>query len=291
MLADDVYARAVRSLIPPPRLHLSQWIEDYIVLPAGASALPGPMRLYEYQKEIADALSDPEIERITLVKASRIGFTALVTAAIASYITNDPAQTLVVLPTESDCRDFTISDLEPTFAATPILRNALKTEPGETERNTILSRRFAGGSLKIVPARAPRSLRRHTARLLFIDEADACEPTTEGDPCKLAEQRTTTFRDRKICIGSTPVYAETSNVLKAYAESDQRIFEVPCQTAGASWKFYGRTLGGTKGSQRPRSFAVRPVAASSMSGTSFRWLPPGAGERQSRKSKGTPVSS
>jgi len=43
---------------------------------------------------------------------------------------------------------------------------------GETDRNTILSRRFAGGSLKIVPARAPRSLRRHTARLLFIDEAD-----------------------------------------------------------------------------------------------------------------------
>ena len=114
-----------------------------------------------------------------------------------------------------------------------MLRNALKVEVGETDRNTILSRRFPGGSLKIVASRAPRNLRRHTARLLFIDEADACEATIEGDPIRLAEQRTTTFPDRKICIGSTPVYAETSNVLKAYAESDQRIFEVPCPDCGA----------------------------------------------------------
>ena len=59
------------------------------------------MRLFPYQREIADAMSDPEIEKITLVKASRIGFTALITAAIGSYIANDPAQALVVLPTES----------------------------------------------------------------------------------------------------------------------------------------------------------------------------------------------
>jgi len=33
------------------------------------------------------------------------------------------------------------------------------------ERNTLLSKRFAGGSLEIVAARAPRNQRRHTARL------------------------------------------------------------------------------------------------------------------------------
>ena len=31
-----------------------------------------PTRLYKYQREIADAISDPEIERITMAKAARV---------------------------------------------------------------------------------------------------------------------------------------------------------------------------------------------------------------------------
>jgi phage terminase large subunit GpA len=57
----------------------------------------------------------------------------------------------------------------------------------------LLSRRFAAGSLKAVAARAPRNFRRHTARVLFVDEADACEPDQEGNPIRLAERRTLSF--------------------------------------------------------------------------------------------------
>jgi phage terminase large subunit GpA-like protein len=70
-----VRTQALASLIPPPRLRLSQWIEREIVLPEGVSSLPGKVRLWPYQREIADAISDPEIERVTLVKSVRIGFT------------------------------------------------------------------------------------------------------------------------------------------------------------------------------------------------------------------------
>ena len=83
----------------------------------------------------------------------------------------------------------------------------------------MLSRRFAGGSLKVVAAKAPRNLRRHTARVLLVDEADAMVPGPEGSPLILAERRTLSFADRKIVIGSTPLDAETSNVLRAYAAS------------------------------------------------------------------------
>jgi Phage terminase large subunit (GpA) len=71
----DVRARALRSLIPPPRLRLAAWIKREIVLPEGVSALPGHVRLWPYQREIADAISDPLIERVTLVKGVRLGFT------------------------------------------------------------------------------------------------------------------------------------------------------------------------------------------------------------------------
>jgi phage terminase large subunit GpA-like protein len=57
MLLADVRACALRSLIPPLRLKLSEWIEREIVLPEGVSALPGRVRLWPYQREIADAIS------------------------------------------------------------------------------------------------------------------------------------------------------------------------------------------------------------------------------------------
>ena len=54
----------------------------------------------------------------------------------------------------------------------------------------------------------------------------------EGDPIKLAEMRTLAFADRKILAGSTPVF-DHGPVSRLYAESDQRVFEVPCPDCGA----------------------------------------------------------
>lgn len=224
--------RALRALIPPPRLRLSEWIEAHMRLPEGVSALPGRVSLWPYQREIADAISDPELERVTLVKPVRVGFTTLLTGALASYVANEPSPILALLPTEADCRDYVVSDLEPIFEATPALRGLLSAEADETGRNTLLSRRFAGGSLKVVAAKSPRNLRRHNVRVLLIDEADAMEPGAEGSPITLAERRTLSFANRKIILGSTPTIEETSNVLRSYARSDRRVFEVPCPECG-----------------------------------------------------------
>lgn len=224
--------RALRALVPPPRLRLSEWIETHMRLPEGVSALPGRVTLWPYQREIADAISDPELERVTLVKPVRVGFTTLLTGALASYVANEPSPILALLPTEADARDYVVSDLEPIFEATPALRGLLSAEADETGRNTLLSRRFAGGSLKIVAAKSPRNLRRHNVRVLLIDEADAMEPGAEGSPITLAERRTLSFANRKIIVGSTPTIEETSNVLRSYARSDQRVYEVACPECG-----------------------------------------------------------
>lgn len=204
-----------------------------MVLPQGVTATPGPVRLWPYQREIANAIGDPAVERVTLVKPVRVGFTALLTAALGSYIVNDPAPVLVLQPTESDARDYLVSDVEPTFSATPELGSVLTADAGAERRNTMLHRRFPGGSLKVVAAKAPRNLRRHTVRVLFVDEADAMEPSAEGDPIVLAERRTLSFPDRKIVVGSTPTLEDTSNVLRLYRQSDQRVFEVPCPACGS----------------------------------------------------------
>lgn len=224
---------ALRALTPPPRLPLSDWIETHMRLPEGVSALPGRVSLWPYQREIADAISDPTLERVTLVKPVRVGFTTLLTGALASYVANEPAPILALLPTEADCRDYTVSDLEPIFDATPALRGLISAEADEAGRSTLLSRRFPGGSLKIIAAKSPRNLRRHNVRVLLIDEADAMEAGVEGSPITLAERRTLSFANRKIILGSTPTLEATSNVLRAYARSDRRVYEVPCPDCGA----------------------------------------------------------
>ncbi|MFC4667127.1 phage terminase large subunit family protein [Seohaeicola nanhaiensis] len=224
--------RALKALTPPPRLALSDWIEAHMRLPEGVSAMPGRVTLWPYQREIADAISDPTIERVTLVKPVRVGFTTLLTGALASYVANEPAPILALLPTEADCRDYTVSDLEPIFEATPALRGLISADADEAGRSTLLSRRFPGGSLKIIAAKSPRNLRRHNVRILLIDEADAMEAGIEGSPITLAERRTLSFANRKIILGSTPTLEATSNVLRAYARSDQRVYEVPCPDCG-----------------------------------------------------------
>lgn len=229
---ETVRREALRALIPPPRLRLSEWIEDNITLPEGVSAQPGPVRLWPFQREIADAIGDPLIERVTLVKPVRVGFTTLLTSAVASFVANEPAPILCLLPAEADCRDYVVSDIEPIFAASKAVAAALGDDREEGERNTLMSRRFPGGSLKVVAAKSPRNLRRHNVRALFIDEADGMEATAEGSPILLAERRTLSFPDRKIVLGSTPVHEDTSHVLRAYAQSDARIFEVPCPDCG-----------------------------------------------------------
>ncbi|MFC5738051.1 phage terminase large subunit family protein [Sinirhodobacter huangdaonensis] len=229
---DELCATALASLTPPPRLRLSDWIEREVRLPEGVSSQPGPVRLWPFQREIADAIGDPLIERVTLVKPVRVGFTTLLSSAVASFVANDPASILCLLPAESDCRDYVVSDIEPIFAASPAVASALGTEQDEAGRNTLLSRRFPGGSLKVVAAKAPRNLRRHNVRFLLMDEVDGMAPTPEGSPLLLAERRTLSFPDRKIILGSTPVHEETSHVLRAYAQSDQRVFEVPCPHCG-----------------------------------------------------------
>jgi phage terminase large subunit GpA-like protein len=80
--------------------------------------------------------------------------------AVGGHVVNEPASILVLRPTGSDARDFVVSDVEPTFAASPALKRALSADREEgADRDTLTSRRFAGGSLKIVAAKAPRNLR------------------------------------------------------------------------------------------------------------------------------------
>ena len=233
--AFNLASAVLAKLAPLPAMPLSEWIEAEIRLPEGLTAKSGPMRLYPYQREIADAIGDPRVERITLQKSARIGFSALMVAALGYYVACDASPILLVLPVEGDCKDAMKSDIEPIFRSSPalngLLREKIRGQRGLT-KDTLLSRYFPGGSLKLVSAATQRALRRHTVRILSMDEFDAFKDGAEGSSIELAERRTMTFPNRKIIQGSTPIDEETSHICRAYEASDQRVFEVPCPECG-----------------------------------------------------------
>jgi phage terminase large subunit GpA-like protein len=168
------------------------------------------------------------------------------------------------------------------------LAKALSPDREEGQRDTLTSRRFAGGSLKIVAAKAPRNLRRHTARILLCDEVDAMEVGPEGNPIRLAERRTLTFANRKIVCGSTPIFADTSHVLRAYGESDGRVFECRCPSCGRSPKLCGRISFGPTEIRALRRLNVRIARIGSPSGIRLRWSGPGAGGRNGQTFRAMP---
>jgi phage terminase large subunit GpA-like protein len=237
----EIWSRAAAELLPPRDETLSEWIERTIQLPQGLSADPGPVTLWPPQREIADSIGDPDVERVSWLKSVRSGYTFLLTAAIARDVRDAPQPIITLLPTLSDARDYIVSDLEPLFAASPSLRGLLSEPDKHEDRSTLLHRLFPGGSLKVIAAKAPRNLRRHTARAVFADEIDAMD-SVEGNILKLAERRTLTFARRKLVCGSSPKVEDTSLIAALYASSDQRVYEIECPACGDHFELLWRHI-------------------------------------------------
>jgi phage terminase large subunit GpA-like protein len=61
-------------------------------------------------KQIADCIADPTYERVTVLKAARVGYTSLLVGAIGYWCLEEPGPILCLLPVEADCKDFMTSE-------------------------------------------------------------------------------------------------------------------------------------------------------------------------------------
>ncbi|MCZ8103990.1 MAG: phage terminase large subunit family protein [Burkholderiales bacterium] len=220
-----------KSVAPPPVMRYSVWAEQNIRLPS-TSAISGRYKPWKYQRIILDAMGDPLLERVTVIKPTRIGYTRMLCAALGADAANDPCSVIFLTPTDDDATETVKDEIEPTFAESPAIASLMAIGK-YTGGDTLTNRKFAGGgTLKVRSARSPRNLSRLTARKVYCDEVDRYEITKEGDPVAIVTKRTESFADRKIILGSTPTEKTVSIISKAYDESDQRVFEVPCPECG-----------------------------------------------------------
>lgn len=153
-----------------------------------------------------DAISDPEIEEIWLMKSAQTGATEFLGNAIGYHIDADPAPILLIQPTLEMAEAWSKDRLAPMLRDTPVLRGKVKDARTRDSGNTLLHKSFPSGHITMAGANSPAGLASRPIRILLCDEVDRFPVSAgqEGDPIKLAAKRTTTFWNRKknICFDS-----------------------------------------------------------------------------------------
>lgn len=227
---DSVIRQVIQGWRPPPRLSLSEWSDKHAFLSAESSAQEGNWRTLPYQKGIMDAMTDPTIEQVVVMKSARVGYTKILNNLIGYHIHHDPCPIMVVQPTIEDAEGYSKEEIAPMLRDTDVLRGLVADAKAKSSNNTILAKSFPGGTLSIVGANSPRGFRRVSRRIVLFDEIDGYPPSAgaEGDQISLGIRRSEYYWNRKIVMGSTPTIAGASRVETAFEDTDQRRFFVPC---------------------------------------------------------------
>lgn len=226
----------IENLQPPPKLTLCEWAERYAVLSRETSAQTGRFRAFGYQRGMLDAVTDPSVEKISVMKSARVGYTKLMDHAVGFYLHMDPSPILVVQPRVEDAESYSKTEIAPMLRDTPVLAAIAGDPKAKNSDQTILAKTFKNGSsLTLVGANSPAGFRRITARVVMFDEVDAYPvggAGSEGDQIALGTKRSETFWNRLIVLGSTPTVKGFSRIEKSFEQSDQRRYYVPCPHCG-----------------------------------------------------------
>lgn len=237
----DAFEKACKPL---SRLTGSEWADKFRVIPPATSPEPGPWRTSRtpYLKEPVNAATDRETEMVILEFSSQLGKSEALLNVIGYYADQEPAAQLMLQPTVEMAEAFSKERISPMFQYSPGLKDKLeegKDERGSAKKSstTIRMKHFPGGYLALVGANSPAGLASRPIRVLLCDEIDRYGVTKEGDPLKLAIQRTQNFANRKIVLVSTPTIKGISKIDNWFEQSDKRYFYVPCPHCGFEHRY------------------------------------------------------
>ncbi len=231
---NSITKAALLAFKPPEKLSLSEWADNHAFLSAESSAEGGRWRTLPYQKGIMDAITDPTVEQVTVMKSARVGYSKILNHVIGYHVHQDPAPIMLVQPTIEDAQGYSKEEIAPMLRDTPCLKGLVSEAKAKDGANTILQKQFPGGTLSLVGANSPRGFRRVSRRIVLFDEVDGYPPSagSEGDQIKLGIRRTEYYWNRKIVSGSTPTVKDFSRIERMYSQSDMRRYYVPCPDCG-----------------------------------------------------------
>lgn len=219
-------------LAPPPRLTVSEWAEQNLILSERSTNWPGPYRTRRspYVREILDLFADPSVSEITLCFAAQAAKTMTLMAMLCYAIDHDPGPSLWVMPNDDLCKSFSRQRLHPLLEDCPATRRHL---PNSASLFGLQEMHFDRMGLAVVGSNSPANLSSRPVRYLFLDEVDKYPGASnkEAGAVQLAVKRTRAFWNRKIIRASTPT-VEDGEIWRAFQRGDQRRYMVPCPHCG-----------------------------------------------------------
>ena len=236
--AQQLIASAIELVLPPERLQPSEWTSRHRVM-GSKSPRPGvwDWNRTPYMREVYDAYTDPEVERLVMMCGSQVGKTEMLVNLLGWTVHQKPGVIMWVHPTEKVARK-AVRKTAP-LATTGPLRGLFPDMTKPQRGQSIDEIRFRGGDLYTSWSNSPATLAGDTCSVVLCDEVDrfADSAGDEGDPVALAVQRTQNFKERKIVLVSTPVLEGLSRIEAEFNESDQRRWETPCHACAEPFVF------------------------------------------------------
>jgi phage terminase large subunit GpA-like protein len=224
---------SVRScLAPRERTHPREWLPKHIYFSSKDGAVPGywSHARFPYSAGVLDAFVDPTISEVVLMWATQLGKTALLTALVSYIACMSPSPLMIACPDQASAHEYYKTKLEPALESCSAVSDRLLPK---RDRNMEL---VDLGDMWVYFgwSGAKRTLSARSIRFLYVTELGLWSYTKdrEGDPLKMARDRTKAFPNRVIFIEGKPTIKGECRLTDAYNESDQRTYHVPCPHCG-----------------------------------------------------------
>ena len=235
--APEYLHRALRALLPPENMRVSQWAERYRELSQNTTNLAGPWRneVTPYLVGPMDEFNNPETERIIFCKPTQVGGTQIIINAVGWAVMQNPGPMLIAEPTEALQNYLSEFELQPAIRACPELSEYFLDR--DSEKSEL---KFTNCHVTIATSNSVSDAAMRAVMILCLDEVDKypAKNKNEGDQVSLFLERTSTFRGkRKIYITSTPTL-RTGRIWREMEAADViRHYFVPCPHCGTFIEF------------------------------------------------------
>jgi len=248
ILADAISRAIDDGLMVPEPILCAEWVKRF-GWTSGQSAVPGPydMSRTPYVAEILNAVDDPRVRQITIIKGSQVGMTELYIQILGYMIDRRPRTTMVVFPTADTASEANKDRITPALAGMPPIRHSRLKEVRKDGSARVV--RYKTMTVFYRGANSKRQTETIPAGVVIGDELDRCPPGT----AHLLRQRGKTYNDFKLILLGKPEI-EGTGIDFEYANSDRRQLYLPCPECG-DWhtrrfsrvRWYGKQRDGTDG--------------------------------------------
>ncbi len=223
--------RAFQGFRKKEELTVSRWAEANRSLDE-SSNISGKWsnNITPYLNDIMDAFNDPDIREIYFCKPTQVGGTEALINMICYIISESPAPTMIVYPSDDLAKEISNNRLKPAFRMIPQIKRAFYENSSKE-----LELRFKTMRVYLQGAGSPAKLASKPIKYLFFDEIDKMGGASkkEASPFNLALERTKTYRGQsKVYACSTPTL-RTNYIWNLHDNADAVLhYFVPCPYCG-----------------------------------------------------------